>query len=110
MTESSRVDQEYAERLGAVLRRRDPEALRTFLSESAQRFGDESQVAQVAQQPAAALEMMMHRMIVSRPDLVALHAESQQWLRAHGFDAPGQQAKARPARAPASRPRQSKPR
>ena len=108
MTETSRSDQEYTEQLGAVLRRRDPDALRAFLAESARRFGDETQVAQITQQPAKAVEMMMHRMIVSRPDLASLHADSQQWLRSHGFETPGQQPKPRRTPGPSARPHQPK--
>jgi hypothetical protein len=110
MTETPGADQEYTEQLGAVLQRRDPEALRSFLVESAQRFGDAAQVAQITQQPAAALEMMMHRMIVSRLDLAALHADSQQWLKSRGFDAPKAKQPPKPRRAPgpAARPHQPK--
>ena len=99
MSNASQSDREYTEQLGVVLARRDPEALRAFLTASARRFGDESQEAQITQQSADALEMLMHRMILSRPDLAAHHAESQAWLEQRG-QAVGQQVKARPARGP----------
>jgi hypothetical protein len=53
-------DRSYVAQLGAVLRRRDVAALRAFLEGQA-----------------------LHRMIVSRPDLAALHAESRRWLAGH---------------------------
>ena len=108
MAESSLSDQEYAAQLGAVLSRRDPQALRGFLIENARRFGDPAQEAELLQQSGAALAMMMHRMIVSRPDLAAMHAESQRWLQEHGFDAPRRQGKLRRAPGPSSHPHQPK--
>ena len=77
-------DRDYVRRLGEILRRRDPAALREFLAEQAARFGDERQVADVRDRDAADLEVLLHRMIVARPDLADLHAESERWLAAHG--------------------------
>ena len=77
-------DRDYVRRLGEVLRRRDPEALRGFLVEQAARFGDERQVADVRERNTAELEALLHRMIVARPDLADLHAESERWLATHG--------------------------
>jgi hypothetical protein len=73
-------DREYVQRLGQVLRQRDVAALRAFLQEQAARYGDERQVDAIRNQSDAELEMMLHRMILSRPDLADLHAESQRHL------------------------------
>jgi len=79
----------YAARLGAVLRRRDPLALRTFLLDSAQRFGDDRQVADVADKSDEEMLELLHRMILARPDLSDLHRASREWLFRHGLDAFG---------------------
>lgn len=75
-------DSDYKAQLGAVLRRRDPGALHLFLRRSAASFGDERQVAEVEERSHAEIEELMHRMILTRPDLADLHAESRAWLRA----------------------------
>jgi hypothetical protein len=86
MTELS--DSSYAARLGAVLRRRDPEALHLFLRESAAGYGDDRQVSEVEQRSHAEMEELMHRMILARQDLAELHQASAGWLREHGQSAP----------------------
>ena len=80
----------YAAQLGAVLRRREPSALRQFLLESARRFGDERQVAEVAEKSDDEMLELLHRMIVARPDLADLHRASREWLFRHGIDAYGE--------------------
>src|SRR5688572_14746656 len=64
-------DRSYVAQLGAVLRQRDIAALRTFLEAQAGRYGDERQVETIRAQSDAELEVLMHRMIVSRPDLTS---------------------------------------
>jgi hypothetical protein len=88
---ANRSDQEYKARLGAVLRRRDPGELHLFLRQSAAGFGVDRQVAEVETRSHAEMAELMHRMILARPDLADLHAESRAWLA-------GQQA---PSRTPA---------
>lgn len=73
-------DRSYVAQLGEVLRQRDVGALRAFLESQAGRYGDERQVDAIRAQSDAELETLLHRMIVSRPDLAPLHAESQRWL------------------------------
>ena len=80
----------YMAQLGAVLRRRDPAALRQFLVESATRFGDSNQVADVGSKSDAEMEELLHRMIVARPDLRDLHRDSREWLFRHGIDSFGE--------------------
>jgi hypothetical protein len=72
--------------LGAVLRLRDTLALRDFLAASARRFGNEAEAAEIAAREPAEMLLIMHQMIVARPDLQPLHADSQRWLRGHGLD------------------------
>ena len=98
-------DRDYVRRLGEVLRRCDVAALREFLAEQAARFGDERQVADVRGRDAAELEALLHRMIVARPDLADLHAESERWLAAHGAGPPArpQAGPGRPGRRPRGR-------
>ena len=79
----------YRDELGSTLRRRNPLALRTFLIASARRFGDDRQVANVEAKSDDELEELMHRMILSRPDLEDLHRASREWLFRHGIDAFG---------------------
>jgi hypothetical protein len=79
----------YAHQLGEVLRRRDPIALQLFLIQNARRYGDQRQVADVERQSHAALEELMHRMIIARADLKDLHRGSRQWLFSHGQDSYG---------------------
>jgi hypothetical protein len=93
-------DGDYVQRLGVVLRQRDVGALRAFLVEQAGRYGDERQVEAIRQQADAELEAILHRMIVSRPDLGDLHAESERWLAEAGN--PG--ASPPPVRQPGGRP------
>ena len=76
----------YATQLAAVLRRRDPLALRQFLLDSAARFGDARQVDEVQGKSGPELEELMHRMILARPDLKDLHRASREWLFRHGVD------------------------
>ena len=80
----------YAAQLGSVLRRRDVVALRAFLLQSAERFGDATQVADVQEKSEDELEELLHRMIVARPDLDDLHRASREWLFHHGIDAYGE--------------------
>jgi hypothetical protein len=85
----------YAARLGAVLRLRDPAALRQFLLEAAQRFGDEQQVADVESKSHDEMDELLHRMIIARPDLADLHRASREWLFRHGIDAYGESGERR---------------
>ena len=80
----------YATQLGSVLRKRDAVALRAFLLQSAERFGDTKQVMDVQAKSAEELEELLHRMIVARPDLEDLHRASREWLFRHGIDAFGE--------------------
>ena len=80
----------YAARLGAVLRRRDALALKEFLLESAERFGDQRQVADVQGKSDEEMQELMHRMIVARPDLQDLHRASREWLFRRGIDTYGE--------------------
>ena len=77
---SKPTDSDYKAQLGVVLRRRDPAALHLFLRQSAASYGDERQVAEVEQRSHAEMEELMHRMILTRPDLADLHADSRAWL------------------------------
>jgi hypothetical protein len=70
-------DSSYQERLGRTLRLRDVAALRSFLLEQAQSFGDERQVQAIRSQPDLELDQIMHRMILARADLADLHAASR---------------------------------
>ena len=65
-------------------------ALRAFLVQSAERFGDAKQVADVQEKSEDELEELLHRMIVARPDLDDLHRASREWLFHHGIDAYGE--------------------
>jgi hypothetical protein len=80
----------YRSQLGAVLRRRDFAALRQFLLDSAQRYGDAKQVTDVEAKSDPEMEELLHRMIVARPDLRDLHRASREWLFHHGIDAYGE--------------------
>ena len=79
----------YVAQLGTVLRRRDIAVLRTFLIQSAARFGDTRQVDDVEAKSDDELEELLHRMIVARPDLDDLHRSSREWLFRHGIDSFG---------------------
>jgi hypothetical protein len=85
----------YPAQLGTVLRTRDPVALRRFLLASAARFGDERQVADVQGKSDADMQELLHRMIISRPDLNDLHRASREWLFHHGIDAFGESGERR---------------
>jgi hypothetical protein len=80
----------YMPQLGNVLRQRNISALRAFLVQSAQRFGDQRQVDDVQTRSDAELEELLHRMIVARPDLDDLHRASREWLFRHGIDTFGE--------------------
>jgi hypothetical protein len=80
----------YATQLGNVLRRQDTVALRAFLLQSAERFGDARQVADVQAKSEDELEELLHRMIVARPDLDDLHRASREWLFRRGIDSFGE--------------------
>jgi hypothetical protein len=77
-------DQDYKARLGAVLRRRDPETLHLFLRQNASGFGDERQVVDVEERSHEEMEELMHRMILARTDMADLHAASRAWLAGRG--------------------------
>jgi hypothetical protein len=83
-------EQSYVTQLGAVLRRRDPQRLRQFLLDSARRFGDDKQVADVEGKTPGELEELLHRMILARPDLKDLHPASRAWMFRHGQDSFGE--------------------
>ncbi|HZO25250.1 MAG TPA: hypothetical protein VFH48_04565 [Chloroflexota bacterium] len=100
-------DRSYVAQLGEALRRRDVAVLRAFLEAQAGRYGDERQVEAIRAQSDAEIEALLHRMIVSRPDLAALHAESQRWLS--GQAGPGRQGQ-QPAGTPPARPPGRRPR
>ena len=85
----------YAAQLGGVLRRRDAVALRQFLLDAALRFGDARQVADVQSKSDAEMQELLHRMIVSRPDLKDLHRDSREWLFRSGIDVYGENGERR---------------
>lgn len=66
---------DFRPRLDAVLRQRDPAALRAFLVAEGQWDAD------TATDPERAMWMM----IATSPALASLHAEAVTWLGAHGF-------------------------
>ena len=82
-------DPSYAAQLGIVLRRRDAAALRRFLLDAAQRYGDERQIADVQAKTDDEMQELLHRMIVARPDLGDLHRASREWLFRNGIDTYG---------------------
>jgi len=83
-------EQSYRAQLGSVLRQRDVRALRAFLLQSAQRYGDARQVDDVEAKSEQELEELLHRMIVARNDLTDLHRASREWLFRHGIDTFGE--------------------
>jgi hypothetical protein len=83
-------EQSYVAQLGNVLRRRDAQTLRAFLLQSAERFGDTRQVADVEAKSDDEMEELLHRMIVARPDLEDLHRASREWLFRQGIDTFGE--------------------
>ncbi len=80
-------DRQYGEQLGAVLRQRDPEALRAFLEASARAFGDDEQAGQIAARPPEEMATLMHQITLARSDLGDLHPDSQAWLAIHHSEA-----------------------
>ena len=58
--------------------------------ESAGRFGDSRQVADVEDKSAEEMEELLHRMIVARADLSDLHRASREWLFRAGIDTFGE--------------------
>ncbi|MBM2809944.1 MAG: hypothetical protein HW416_703 [Chloroflexi bacterium] len=88
MTREGRSDASYVDRLGEVLRQRDPSALSAFLIDNARSYGGDRRVAEIESQSSDEIEMLMHRMIVARSDLSALHAASRAWLKQRGLKAP----------------------
>lgn len=66
---------EFRRKLDAVLRQRDPQALRAFLVAEGQWD------ASTATNPERAMWMM----IATSPALAALHDEATRWLAAHGY-------------------------
>lgn len=85
----------YVSQLGAVLRKRDAAVLKAFLLQSAERFGDATQVADVQARSDAEMDELLHRMIIARPDLQDLHRESREWLFRHGIDTFGESGERR---------------
>ncbi|HEX8967178.1 MAG TPA: hypothetical protein VF937_04810 [Chloroflexota bacterium] len=73
-----------------MLRRRDAPALRQFLLDAAERFGDARQVDDVRARSDEQMQELLHRMIVARSDLVDLHRASREWLFRHGIDTYGE--------------------
>jgi hypothetical protein len=68
---------DFRSQLDAILRRRDPQALRAFLISAGQWPED------APQQP----EQQMWLMIAGSPDLRDLHEEARTWLTTHGLQA-----------------------
>jgi hypothetical protein len=79
---------DYFGALGDAIRKRDPEALRTFLLAQAQRFGDASQAAEITARKPEDMAALMHQMTLARPDLAPLHGESRAWLTERGLPLP----------------------
>ncbi len=69
-----------------MLRKRDAPALRAFLAASARRYGNAIEAAELETRQLSEMQLIMHQMIVARPDLHDLHGDSQRWLRGHGLD------------------------
>ena len=80
----------YIAHLGAVLRQRNPRALRQFLIDNAARFGDQRQIADLESKSDSEMEELLHRMIVARGDLQPLHRSSREWLFRQGIDTFGE--------------------
>ena len=97
-------DRTYRAELGQVLRRRDPNALHLFLRRSAATHGDESQIRDVEQRSHDEMLELMHRMILTRPDLADLHAESRTWLATRGVEQPPAARSSGQRGRPSSRP------
>jgi hypothetical protein len=92
---ADRGDNAYQEQLGQILRLRDPSALRSFLVQQATTFGDDGQVQAIKAQSDEELEIIMHRMILARTDLIDLHPASQVAL---GMDPASKRPGPRPQR------------
>ena len=86
---------EFRARLDAVLRRRDPSALRAFLVAEGQWDAD------ATTDPERALWLM----IATSPALGDLHAQAFQWLSDHGYREEVRALLGHPKPAPASAPR-----
>jgi len=67
----------FRQRLDDILRTRDAAAVRAFLVAEGQWGADE----------AGDIEASMWKMIAGSPGLTGLHAQAEQWLRAHGHAA-----------------------
>jgi hypothetical protein len=95
-------DRQYKARLGEVLRRGDPSELHLFLRQSAAGYGDERQVLGVEERSHDEMAQLMHRMILARPDLADLHAESRAYLSGKPASRPGMgpARRGRPGRRP----------
>lgn len=70
---------EYESRLRGILERHDWEALREFTREQNQ-IPDE-----IYEKDAHFWEVLLHKLICNRIDLLALHDESRAWLDASGY-------------------------
>ncbi|HLW01522.1 MAG TPA: hypothetical protein VKT82_22895 [Ktedonobacterales bacterium] len=84
---------EFRNQLDSVLRSKNPEAVRQFLIEQGQ--WDKGR---------ADVEHAMWMMIAGSPSLQSLHAEAQDWLMQHGYQAEAEMLRERPkaSRKPAS--------
>ena len=93
---------DFRRELDAVLRRRDPQALRAFLIERGQ------WEPETTQDP----ESYMWMMIAGSPALADLHAQADRWLTAHGRAEEAEELasrrskanKGKPGQGPAKRP------
>jgi hypothetical protein len=88
---------EFRSQLDNVLRSKDPEAVRRFLVEQGQ--WDES--------PGNDVEHAMWMMIAGSPTLQSLHAEAQDWLMQHGYQAEAEMLRERTKAPPKSGPASS---
>ncbi len=77
---------EFRNQLDRVLRSKDSQAVRQFLVEQGQ--WDESRAGDV--------EHAMWMMIAGSPALQSLHAEAQNWLMQHGYQAEAEMLRERP--------------
>jgi hypothetical protein len=101
-------DESYRDILGRILRSRDPEALREFLLEGEEKFGDPDEDSEVEFLTERELAELMHRMILARPDLKELHAASSQALGIKPTQLPGSPRSDHAGPRP-TRPRRPKP-
>jgi hypothetical protein len=79
MMNGSPAASDYDSRLNVILRNRDWAALREF-SRSENSVADE-----VYAQPQHFWEVLLHKLTANRLDLLALHAESREWLAERGY-------------------------